>query len=103
VLNRLIHNAVKFAKDNSQILVRAELAQPHRLRMSVFNQGPNISPAVIDKIMKPFFLDEDVMRHSVGVGLGLTICQSILKGHASKLVITNEVDGVDVSFEIPCL
>ena len=103
VLNRLIHNAVKFAVDNSQILVRAELLQPHRIKFSVYNQGPRVSPSVIDKIMKPFFMDEDVMRHSVGVGLGLTICQSILKAHSGKIEITNEVDGVEATFELPCL
>ncbi len=103
VLNRLIHNAVKFARDNSQILVRTELTQPHRVKFSVYNQGAGVSSTVIDKIMKPFFMDEDVMRHSVGIGLGLSICQSILKAHSSKLAIANESEGVEVSFEIPCL
>jgi signal transduction histidine kinase len=103
VLNRLIHNAIKFAVDNSQILVRTDLTQPHRVRFSVYNKGDRISPAVIDKIMKPFFLDEDVMNHSVGMGLGLTICQSILKAHSSRLEITNEAEGVEVSFDLPCL
>jgi two-component system, sensor histidine kinase and response regulator len=103
VLNRLIHNSIKFADDNSQILVRTDLAQPHRIRFSVYNKGSRISPAVIDKIMKPFFLDEDVMNHSGGMGLGLTICQSILKAHSARLDVKNENEGVEVAFDLPCL
>lgn len=103
IINRLLHNAAKFAKDNTQILVKVELSQPHRARFSVFNTGPAISDQIKDKIMKPFFLDEDMMNHSTGMGLGLTICQSILKAHSSKLEIKNEFDGVEVSFELPCL
>ena len=103
VLSRLVHNGVKFAKDNTTVLVRAELTQPHRIKFSVYNQGPTISIAVIDKIMKPFFLDEDVMNHSAGMGLGLAICQSILKSHSTQLYIQNESDGVTVFFELPCL
>jgi two-component system, sensor histidine kinase and response regulator len=103
VFSRLVHNAVKFANDNTQIVVAATLTQPHRVKFAVTNQGPTISRSVIDKIMKPFFLDEDVMHHSTGLGLGLTICQSILKAHSSKIDIQNENTGVEVSFELPCI
>jgi two-component system sensor histidine kinase/response regulator len=103
VFNRLIHNSIKFANENTQILIRAELIETHMVKFSIFNQGPTISANVIHKIMTPFFLDEDVMKHSTGIGLGLSICQSILKSHSSKLVINNESEGVEVSFELPCL
>jgi len=75
----------------------------HRVRFSVFNTGSTISPQVIDKILKPFFIDEDVMNHSIGMGLGLTVCQSILKVHGSSLQIENSSNGVLVSFELPSL
>jgi len=103
VLRRLIHNALKFAKEGSKILVSTELVQPHRVRLSVQNQGSSIPDAVREKILRPFFLDEDVMKHSTGVGLGLTVCQALLKAHSSGLDIQNENDGVRVSFELPCL
>jgi signal transduction histidine kinase len=103
VFSRLLHNAVKFSDENSQIVLAASLVQPHRVEFSVSNRGPGISGAVIDKIVRPFFLDEDVMNHSTGMGLGLTICHSILKAHGSTMHVTNPPGGVEVRFELPCI
>lgn len=103
VLMRLLHNAMKFGKEGSLIELKTELTSPHRVKFSVFNEGPPISLQVIDKILKPFFIDEDVMNHSAGMGLGLTVCQAFLKAHGSQLQIENQESGVLVSFELPCL
>lgn len=103
IFNRLLHNAVKFAAPESTIEISTTMTNPHRVKYTVYNQGPNISPAMITKIMNPFLLDEDVMNHSVGMGLGLSICQSYLKVLSSQLKIENRPAGVEVSFELPCL
>ena len=103
VLRRLIHNSLKFGHENSRISVTSEMIQPHRVRVSVKNEGPALSEAVKTKILRPFFLDEDVMKHSTGVGLGLTVCQALLKAHSSSLEIQNLPSGVSVAFELPCL
>lgn len=103
VLSRLVHNSIKYGMDGAPILIKAEALQTHRLKISVFNQGSSIPDSVRDKILRPFFIDEDVMHHSTGTGLGLTVCQSILKAHGSHLSLTNRDQGVEASFEIPCL
>lgn len=100
VLNRLVHNAAKFGIDNSEILVEAE-KQDDQVIFSVINKGPQLEAPVIEKILRPFFIDEDVMNHSTGMGLGLSICQSILNLHHSKLRIENTEEGVCVSFNLP--
>jgi two-component system sensor histidine kinase/response regulator len=103
VLMRILHNASKFGQPNSEIVIESLLIQSHRLQIRVVNRGPQISDSIIDKILKPFFLDEDVMNHSVGMGLGLTLSQAILRSHGSTLNIRNRTDGVEVLFELPCL
>jgi signal transduction histidine kinase len=103
VMARLIHNAVKFGFENSDIEVTGEQVRPHRYRVQVKNKGPQIKDGLIQKLLSPFYIDEDVMNHSVGMGLGLTICQSLLKAHQSKLELQNIEGGVMVSFEISCL
>lgn len=103
VLERILHNASKFGKENTPILLSIETPQPHRCKIKIYNEGTAIPDAMIEKILKPFFLDEDVMNHSVGLGLGLTICQALLKAHQSQLQIANVNQGVEVSFELPCL
>jgi two-component system sensor histidine kinase/response regulator len=100
VLNRLVHNAAKFGYDNTEILVEVSKKEDQAV-LSVVNKGPQIEAPVIEKILRPFFIDEDVMNHSTGMGLGLSICQSILNLHQSKLRIDNTDDGVRVSFNLP--
>lgn len=100
VVNRLIHNAAKFGLEDSEILVES-LVTAGGHKISVTNKGQPISEKVIDKIFRPFFLDEDIMNHSTGMGLGLTICQSLLQAHGSGLNIRNNPDGVTVSFVLP--
>ncbi|MGZ3746166.1 MAG: response regulator [Pseudobdellovibrionaceae bacterium] len=100
VLNRLVHNAAKFGYDNTEILVEAAKKEDQVI-FSVFNKGPHIETRVIEKILRPFFIDEDVMNHSTGMGLGLSICQSILNLHNSTLKIENSGEGVCVSFNLP--
>lgn len=103
VFQRLIHNAAKFGQEKTIIELKTQIIAPHRLRYSVTNSGSSIAPQVIEKILKPFFIDEDVMNHSVGMGLGLTVCQAILKAHGSLIRIENSGSGVIVSFELPFL
>lgn len=103
VLSRLVHNSIKYGLDGAPITVKAEIVQPHRLKISVFNQGSSIPDSVREKILRPFFIDEDVMHHSTGTGLGLTVCQSILKAHGTQLQLLNRDQGVEASFEIACL
>ncbi len=103
VLSRLTHNAIKFGLDGTTISVDAELSSLHRVKFKVFNQGSSISEKVKEKVLRPFFIDEDVMNHASGTGLGLTVCQSLLHAHGSSLDLQNRDQGVEASFELACL
>lgn len=99
-LSRLVHNAAKFGYDNTEITVSAKSDGTQAI-FCVENIGPQIESAVIDKILRPFYIDEDVMNHSTGMGLGLSICQSLLSLHNTKLNIENTPTGVKVHFTLP--
>ncbi len=99
VLHRLVHNASKFGLEGTDIHLDS-LKSGNKLRFIVSNKGPQLPASVIDKITKPFYIDEDVMHHSTGTGLGLTICQAILKLHHSALQFKNTDQGVMVYFEL---
>ncbi|MGZ3775510.1 MAG: response regulator [Pseudobdellovibrionaceae bacterium] len=100
VMMRLIHNACKFGDEGTEIHVES-IVNGSRLRFLIHNKGPHLPTAVFDKITKPFYIDEDVMHHSSGTGLGLTISQAILKCHNSNLQFKNTDFGVMVFFELP--
>ena len=99
VIDRLINNAAKFGLEKTEIIVDGYPVE-NKFRISVTNQGSAISENVIEKIFKPFFIDEDIMNHSKGLGLGLSVAQAILIKHASGLNIRNNADGVSVYFDI---
>lgn len=100
VLYRLVHNAIKFGAESTDIHIES-IKSGDNLRFIVHNKGPQLPTSVIDKITKPFYIDEDIMHHSTGTGLGLTICHAILKSHNSGLQFKNTSHGVMVYFELP--
>ncbi len=100
MIHRALHNATKFGQTQSQILIHTEIVNAQFI-LEIQNTGPQISQNVLDKIMTPFTLDENVMNHSVGMGLGLTICQALLKSHGGHLQIENKNNGVSVRFTFP--
>jgi len=99
VLFRLIHNATKFGNEESEIRVQIQEFQGKN-HIKIENSGKPIPIEVQEKILNPFVISENIMNHSAGLGLGLTICQSILKAHQSNLNIKNTENGVAVSFDL---
>lgn len=97
VLHRLLHNAVKFCSENSTIEVNSQ-DMNGKTELEVYNVGSSIPDHMIEKILKPFTINEDIMNHSKGLGLGLGVCQSLLKVQNSELSIQNTSEGVRVSF-----
>jgi signal transduction histidine kinase len=86
VVRRLCDNAVKFAKEKSEIIVGAH-EESGGVVFEVTNHGKSLSKDKIERILQPFRLDEDVLHHSKGTGLGLSVCQALLHRHSSELQI----------------
>lgn len=98
VLNKLVHNAIKFGDSDSTIKIKQEEFNDSHDRISIENKGKPLSPATLEKILKPFALDENIMNHSKGIGMGLSITQALLKLHGSKLEFESKDSTVRVSF-----
>lgn len=98
VINRALHNATKFGTAGSEIKMTVFENARNQVQIDIFNEGPHINESLIEKIYKPFTLDENVMNHSVGMGLGLTICQTLTRAMQGQMTIKNEANGVMISF-----
>lgn len=99
VLTRILKNAVQHGNTGEKIFVKTS-RENHRICFEITNSGKEISPETIEKIMKPFALNENIMNHSKGLGLGLSISQSLLKHLNSSLKITSEKKQITVSFSL---
>ncbi len=100
ILNRLIHNASKFGRENEAIRIHTRTLG-NQMEFKITNVGPKIRVELINKILSPFLLDEEVMHHSSGMGLGLSVCQTLIRAHKGSLSIKNLDQGVEVCFLLP--
>lgn len=102
ILNRIINNAFKFATESSVVEINGTKVDSF-YEFKITNKGPLISDEALKKIFQPFYLEENIMNHSLGLGLGLSICDKLLNLHGTHLNIRNTDEGVQVSFYFPLI
>ncbi|OQW49034.1 MAG: hypothetical protein A4S09_12740 [Proteobacteria bacterium SG_bin7] len=100
ILSRLIHNAVRFGEKDEPIKVSAKEKKDH-VEICVENTGSAMDEKTVNYILKPFNINEDIMHHSKGLGLGLSICQAQLRQHNSSLQFDFPDGKVRVHFSLP--
>jgi PAS domain S-box-containing protein len=63
-----------------ELLVRSECDQSHGVLVSVTDTGPGISSENADRLFDAFFTTK-----SSGMGMGLSICRSIIQAHGGRI------------------
>ena len=101
VLLNLIINAVEAMRDVSEgprdVLVMSAKTEADEVLVSVRDSGPGIAPAIRDSLFKAF----QTTKPS-GLGLGLSICRSIVELHGGRLwASANAPRGVVFQFTLP--
>lgn len=85
VLINLLSNAALALRKGGQaapeILIGAH-GDGDRLRISVCDNGPGIAPEHLARVFEPFFTTREVGQ---GLGLGLSICYSVIERHGGHL------------------
>jgi signal transduction histidine kinase len=83
VLRNLIHNAVEAMSpitDRGRFLHISSEAKGSEVRIAVADSGTGIEPASMNRIFDSFFTTK-----TRGMGMGLSICRSIVEAHGGKL------------------
>jgi two-component system, LuxR family, sensor kinase FixL len=81
-------DAMDGREKHGRLLVRTRSTSEGRVEFSVADRGTGIPSADLERIFEPF-----VTTKSHGMGLGLTICRSIVDAHGGRLWATNNSDG----------
>lgn len=101
VINNLLSNAIKYAPQTSEVLVHLGLVSNY-LKVSVTDYGMGIGPEDQKKIFERFFRVGEIQERFPGMGIGLYICDQIIKNHGGSLWVDSEKGkGSTFSFTLP--
>ncbi|MDP3233529.1 MAG: HAMP domain-containing sensor histidine kinase [Myxococcales bacterium] len=98
-LDNLLANALKFAPDQSTIVVTVK-RENTTLSLSVKDQGPGIPEAEREIVFEPF---HRVRGGPPGTGLGLTIVREIATRHGGRSYVAPTSGGAEVVLELPAV
>jgi signal transduction histidine kinase len=98
VLHNLLGNAVKFTERGSIWLSVAPEAAPGRMRLSVRDTGPGMSPEEREQVFQPFH-QAGSGHMADGVGLGLTIAREIAIAMGGDVTV-HSAPGEGATFEV---
>ena len=80
-----------------KLIIRTGLENGEGICVSVADQGVGLAPDNLEKVFEPFF---STKPH--GMGLGLSVCRTIIAAHGGKLWAANNADrGATFYFTIP--
>jgi len=96
VLQNFLVNAMQVMPEGGSIEVRTRQVTGG-VQVEVCDTGPGIAENMSDKLFAPFFTTKPT-----GSGLGLTICQQIIKSHGGVVGVRNRTEkGAGFSFILP--
>jgi C4-dicarboxylate-specific signal transduction histidine kinase len=101
VLLNLVVNAIEAMTTVSdgvrELLIGTEEADSGHMLVAVRDSGPGFTPESAERVFAPFYTTK-----STGLGMGLSICRSIIEAHGGRLwASANEPHGAVFQFTVP--
>lgn len=99
VVFNLVRNAVEALADvtNAQLTIKTVVRDNDTVQVSVSDNGPGVEVSMLDTLFDAF-----TTTKPDGMGLGLSICQSIIEDHSGTILAKRNADGgMTFSFILP--
>jgi two-component system sensor kinase FixL len=99
VIINLVRNSIEAMHDRPrrELTVTTGRYDDEFLEVAVADTGPGLSPDVASRLFQPFITTKEK-----GMGIGLTICQSIVEAHNGRIwAVPREEGGVTFHFTLP--
>lgn len=112
VIGNMVQNAVEAMPEGGSIRLRAEninitdkdrgnVKKGNYLKISIRDSGCGIEPENLSRIFDPYFTTKKTSGRK-GLGLGLSLCYSIMKNHNGSITVESEPDkGTTFNILIP--
>ena len=93
-IRNLVENAISYGNEAQINLLPANPAHSEDHIIEIEDEGPGIPETELEHIFEPFVrLEGSRNKETGGIGLGLAIARSIVKGHGGTIQAQNKVDG----------
>jgi two-component system, OmpR family, sensor histidine kinase KdpD len=103
VLVNLLENALRYTTAGTPLEIEASRATDHVV-VEVRDRGPGIEEQEADRLFERFYRGHLQSARDGGVGLGLTICRSIVRAHGGEIALFNRDQGGAIArFTLPLL
>ncbi|HSK21778.1 MAG TPA: HAMP domain-containing sensor histidine kinase [Egicoccus sp.] len=96
VLN-LVTNAQVHTPDGTTVDVRATL-EPHRVVITVHDDGPGIPEEIRDEVFAPFVRAGDA---PTSTGLGMSVVKAVVDAHGGEVVVDSGPSGTRIDLHLP--
>jgi len=101
VILNFITNAIKYSPGTKEIQIFVNLCDD-KIYFSVKDFGIGMSKEHQQKVFNKFYRVEETSHRFQGLGLGLFICENVIKGHNGTIgVISKQGEGSEFYFYIP--
>ncbi len=98
-LLNIVRNSIEAIEESDRrdgvINIEAALKDPHAVEIRVADNGPGFPPDFTDPFV-PF-----TSRKKEGLGIGLSLCRSIVEAHGGRLWLNRQAQGAQVHFTLP--
>ncbi len=93
-ISNLLDNAIKFAKENTDVIIGCDESGENQKSISIINYGEVIPREILPKLFDRFYRTENSRNRKLGgMGLGLSIVKSIIDLHKAKINVESFPDG----------
>ena len=101
VISNLVMNAIELmgSLQTRALRIKTELSQSNTVHVSIEDTGTGIKPSDVAQLFKPMFTTK-----ARGMGMGLSICQSIIENHDGRIWASPGATGGSIfQFELPTI
>ena len=103
MLINLTNNATKFTPEDELVGIRTCRSPDGEIHLEVWDRGIGIPNEEIERVRQPFYQFESTFQKKyAGAGLGLSICDALVRLHGGRIEIESEVSkGTTVTAVLP--
>jgi two-component system sensor histidine kinase KdpD len=102
VIINIVDNAIKYTQEGSEIVITTEKAED-MVAVSIADNGPGIPDDMKPRVFDMFYSGANEIADSRrSLGLGLSLCRSIINAHGGEIFVTDNVPhGAVFTFTLP--